>query len=40
LNFALHSFRSGLVGFVDGEDVRDLHDACLDGLNVVSHSRR
>ncbi len=39
MNFALQPLRAGLVGFVDHEDVGDLHDAGLDGLHIVAHAR-
>ena len=38
LNLALHPLGSGLVRLVDHEDVRDLHDAGLDGLHIVAHA--
>ncbi len=37
MNFTLRALRSGVVGFVNHEDIRDLHDARLDGLYVVAH---
>ncbi len=38
LEFALHAFRAGLVGFIDDEDVGDFHDAGFDGLHIVAHA--
>ena len=32
-------FRAGEIGFVDGEDVGDFHDAGFDGLHIVAHAR-
>ena len=38
LQFLLDTVGAGLVGFVDGEDVGDFHDAGFDGLHVVTHT--
>ena len=38
VQFLLHAVGAGLVGLVDHEDVGDLHDAGLDGLDVVAHA--
>ena len=38
-NLLLHSIGAIAVSFVDGEDVGDLHNARLEALHIVSHSR-
>ena len=39
LHLPLHAVGARLVGFVDDEDVGDLHDPGLDRLDVVAHAR-
>src|ERR1035438_8048560 len=38
VKFQLHAVGAGAIGFVDDEDVGDLHDAGLDGLHIVAHA--
>ncbi len=38
VDFALDAVGAGMVGFVDHEDVGDLHDAGFDRLDVVAHA--
>ena len=37
-DFAFHLLRALAITLVDHEDVGDLHDAGLDGLDVVAHA--
>ena len=39
LKFQFHAVGARLVGLVDHEDVGNLHDAGLDGLDIVAHAR-